>query len=180
MFDSLWSRGLSMKFSRQEYGSGLSFPSPGDLPNPSSCNAGRFFTVWASREVENEERSCSVLPRNQCRVLTYLLTFPFSSQAAVTVMIVIYIPGVFSYIRRGKEQFLFSKNCAYVFRFVWQWPGGLVQEVHCLALLGTFWGLEQPPGQLCQKHLKGYAYHSHLGQVTRNGKQVARKKSLRS
>ena len=25
---------LSMKFSRQEYWSGLSFPSPGDLPNP--------------------------------------------------------------------------------------------------------------------------------------------------
>ena len=24
----------SMEFSRQEYGSGLSFPSPGDLPNP--------------------------------------------------------------------------------------------------------------------------------------------------
>ena len=25
---------LSMGFSRQEYGSGLPFPSPGDLPNP--------------------------------------------------------------------------------------------------------------------------------------------------
>jgi len=25
---------LSMRFSRQEYWSGLSFPSPGDLPNP--------------------------------------------------------------------------------------------------------------------------------------------------
>ena len=25
---------LSMEFSRQEYGSGLPFPSPGDLPNP--------------------------------------------------------------------------------------------------------------------------------------------------
>ena len=25
---------LSMEFSRQEYWSGLSFPSPGDLPNP--------------------------------------------------------------------------------------------------------------------------------------------------
>ena len=41
---------LSMRFSRQEYCSGLSFPSPGDLPNsgiPScvSCLAGRFFTT---------------------------------------------------------------------------------------------------------------------------------------
>ena len=41
---------LSMKFSRQEYWSGLPFPSPGDLPNPwikpmSPALAGRFFTT---------------------------------------------------------------------------------------------------------------------------------------
>ena len=41
---------LSIGFSRQEYGSGLPFPSPGDLPNPgiepaSSALAGRFFTT---------------------------------------------------------------------------------------------------------------------------------------
>ena len=40
---------LSMKFSRQEYWSGLPFPPPGDLPNPetelaSPALAGRFFT----------------------------------------------------------------------------------------------------------------------------------------
>ena len=40
---------LSMGFSRQEYWSGLPFPSPGDLPNPGveplvSCSAGGFFT----------------------------------------------------------------------------------------------------------------------------------------
>ena len=40
----------SMGFSRQEYWSGLSFPSPGDLPDPrfkpgDSYIAGRFFTV---------------------------------------------------------------------------------------------------------------------------------------
>ena len=40
---------LSMGFSRQEYWSGLPFPSPGDLPNPgikpaSPALAGRFFT----------------------------------------------------------------------------------------------------------------------------------------
>ena len=43
---------LSIGFSRQEYGSGLPFPSPGDLPNPgieprSPAFAGRFFTDWA-------------------------------------------------------------------------------------------------------------------------------------
>ena len=63
---------LSMGFSRQEYWSGLPFPSPGDLPDPgikpaspalafrdkaatqgltqASCIAGRFFTIWATRE----------------------------------------------------------------------------------------------------------------------------------
>ena len=44
---------LSMEFSRQEYWSGLPFPSPGDLPNPGtelpspvslSYTAGGFFT----------------------------------------------------------------------------------------------------------------------------------------
>ena len=45
---------LSMGFSRQEYWSGLPFPFPGDLPDPGiepvSCTAGRFFTIWATRE----------------------------------------------------------------------------------------------------------------------------------
>ena len=41
---------LSMEFSRQEYWSGLPFPSPGNLPNPGikpriSCIAGRFFST---------------------------------------------------------------------------------------------------------------------------------------
>ena len=41
---------LSMGFARQEYWSGLSFPSPGDLPNPgiepgSPALEGRFFTT---------------------------------------------------------------------------------------------------------------------------------------
>ena len=46
---------LSMGFSRQEYWGGLPCPPPGDLPNPriepgSPALAGRFFTVWATRE----------------------------------------------------------------------------------------------------------------------------------
>ena len=41
---------LSMEFTRQEYWSGLPFPSPGNLPDPgiepvSSALAGRFFTA---------------------------------------------------------------------------------------------------------------------------------------
>ena len=46
---------LSMGFPRQEYWSGLPFPPPEDLPDRriepgSSCMAGRFFTIWATRE----------------------------------------------------------------------------------------------------------------------------------
>ena len=41
---------LFMEFSRQEYWSGLPFPSPGDLPNPEikpqfPSTTGRFFTI---------------------------------------------------------------------------------------------------------------------------------------
>ena len=44
---------LSMEFSREEYGSGFPFPTPGDLPNPgiepaapaSPALAGGFFTT---------------------------------------------------------------------------------------------------------------------------------------
>ena len=47
---------LSKGFTKQEYWSGLPFPSPGDLPDQGredrvSCIAGRFFTNWAMREV---------------------------------------------------------------------------------------------------------------------------------
>ena len=64
-YPTLWDTcqaSLSMEFSRQEYWSGLPFPSPGDLPIPGikprssalhadSCIAGRFFTVWAINTV---------------------------------------------------------------------------------------------------------------------------------
>ena len=45
----------SMEFSRQEYWSGLPFPSPGDLPDPgvesgSPALQADDFTIWATRE----------------------------------------------------------------------------------------------------------------------------------
>ena len=48
---------LFMGFSRQEYWSGLLFPSPRDLPNPgieprSPALVGRFFTFYAAREAQ--------------------------------------------------------------------------------------------------------------------------------
>ena len=58
-----------MGFSRQEYWSGLPFPSPEDLPNPGieprgtqvSHVVGRRFTVWATREVKGRWA-----PKNWC------------------------------------------------------------------------------------------------------------------
>ena len=46
---------LSMEFTRQEYWSGLPFPSPGNLPDPgiepvSPALAGRFFTAEPPRK----------------------------------------------------------------------------------------------------------------------------------
>ena len=57
--DSLWPHGhqtpLSMGFSRQEYWSGLPFPSPGNFPtqgsNPGLPHCSRRFTIWATRQV---------------------------------------------------------------------------------------------------------------------------------
>ena len=54
---------LSMEFSRQEYWSGVPFPSPGDLPDPgikpwSPAYEGGFFTFWATREAQNLEYNC--------------------------------------------------------------------------------------------------------------------------
>ena len=51
---ALWAP-LSMGFSRQEYWTGLPFPSPGDLPNPrtqpmSPALAGRLFTTKPPRK----------------------------------------------------------------------------------------------------------------------------------
>ena len=64
VYDSLWPHGpiahqalWSMEFSKQEYWSGLPFPSLGDLPNPGtepvSHIAGRLLTMWATREAQS-------------------------------------------------------------------------------------------------------------------------------
>ena len=50
---------LSIAFSRQEYWSGLPFPSPGDVPDPSLPSpalTGRFFTTRATWEAR--PRAC--------------------------------------------------------------------------------------------------------------------------
>ena len=55
---------LSMGFSRQEYWSGLPFPSSGDLPFPgielgSSALQTGSFTIWATREAIGWHHACA-------------------------------------------------------------------------------------------------------------------------
>ena len=57
---------LSMEFSRQKYWSGLSFPSPGDLPDPgikpvSPALAGGFFPTEPPVQCSSVAQSCPTL-----------------------------------------------------------------------------------------------------------------------
>ena len=49
----------SMEFSRQEYWSGLSFPSPGDLPNP-GIEPGSSALQADSLPSESQKKLCNV------------------------------------------------------------------------------------------------------------------------
>ena len=61
---------LSMEFSRQEYWSGLPFPTPGNLPDPvikpaslmSPALAGRFFTTNTIWEAQDFQRTILNVP----------------------------------------------------------------------------------------------------------------------
>ena len=51
---------LSMEFSRQEYSSGLPFPSPGDLPNPGILNPGLLHWQTDSEPPGKPQLSLSI------------------------------------------------------------------------------------------------------------------------
>ena len=62
---------LSMEFSKEEYWSGLPFPTPGDLPNPgiepaSPALAGRFFSIEPP-----EKPVCMLIPILNSEALKY-------------------------------------------------------------------------------------------------------------
>ena len=56
---------LSTEFPRQEYRSGLPFPSTEDLPDPGTepvyCLADGYFTVWPTREVQSHHNAKYIL-----------------------------------------------------------------------------------------------------------------------
>ena len=65
---------LSMEFSKQEYWSGLSFPSPGDLPNPGIEPGSPALQVDSSLIGPTGKPIINVLPLNYKYILCYLLS----------------------------------------------------------------------------------------------------------
>ena len=70
---------LSMGFPRQEYWSGLPFPSPGDLPDPGIENAspvspalaGRFFVCWPTWEANLRTTTRRISRRMELELTVY-------------------------------------------------------------------------------------------------------------
>ena len=58
----------SKGFSRREYWCGLPFPSPGGLPDPGISHiVGRYFTIWATREVHHVITQSKHIRSHACR-----------------------------------------------------------------------------------------------------------------
>ena len=83
---------LSMGFSKQEYWSGLSFPAPGDLPNPgiepaslmASALAGEFFstsTTWEAPKLPMQNKQIFKVAVGCMQVTDESLSSHFLSQA---------------------------------------------------------------------------------------------------
>ena len=78
---------LSMGFSRQEYWSGLPFPSPGDLPSPgikptsliSPALAGRFFTTSTKKDPNDPDNHDGVITDLEPDVLECKVKWPLWS-----------------------------------------------------------------------------------------------------
>ena len=89
---------LSTGFSRQEYWDGLLCPSPKDLPNPgmeprSPASAGKFFTVWATREaLETRSSLIQPLKRNKNYVTVEVLIIITMATIHKSIKIACYTP----------------------------------------------------------------------------------------
>ena len=86
LLDGVRQAPLSMGFPKQEYGSGLPFPTPGDLPDPgiklaslvSPALAGKFFTtVPPSYLLHKIQFTLDRPPKNRL-MPSFLLSFPSS------------------------------------------------------------------------------------------------------
>ena len=90
-----WTAPLSMGFSRQEYWSGLPFPSPGDLPDPGI--EPRSPTLYADA-LPSEPTNFLVIHYSSIRKLIHLLN-PWKDNQIRTVILeshIILIPYIIS------------------------------------------------------------------------------------
>ena len=111
---------LSMEFSRQEYWNGLSFPTPGDLPNVgteyvslSPALSGRFFitgppgkqkTPWLLPNFGNYELSCyKDVCTSFCTVIHFQLLWGYTKEHN-------------SWIWYGNSKFSFARNRQTIFQ----------------------------------------------------------------
>ena len=82
----------SVEFSRQEYWSGLPFPSPGELPHPgtepasllSPALAGGFFTTRATRRPDKHLKQWLLNPVGQPSKLERVFKYKFSDSTVIS------------------------------------------------------------------------------------------------
>ena len=142
---------FSMEFSRQEYRSGLSFPSPGNLPEPTqvSCITGVFFTVWATKCAKPitkpvtrlKQHKLSSKPREwRIRDLVCQLT-PHEGATKARFLNVVLMRGRHMYWFFGKRRGSPCTLGCYLFFCLWSGVCYLVCQqhaniLHCIISLG--------------------------------------------
>ena len=108
-----------MEFSRQEYWSGLPFPSPGDHPNPGIkprfLHAGRFFTSWATWEF-NSSLICHIY--SLTLLFIYLFIFSMFRLVALFSNLVISFKLLPSLAFSIKACALYVPRCLCIFFFL--------------------------------------------------------------
>ena len=116
---------LSMGFSRQEYWSGVPFPSPGDLSNPGFVSriAGRHFTIWATLKKRKIKQIAQCLMWQEVKKV---LIPPLPWKTTVKSPGIIYLRNGTKKCSRQWEQLLLQRGI----------PGRLLQPIQ--------WGTGEP------------------------------------
>ena len=96
MFNSWQPQGLSMEFSRQEYWSGLPFPSPGDLPGPGIKSGSPALQADSlTPELPGKPGMNDIKPDNNLHIFLHSFTLSSDKDKLVLVLQISY----FSIIR---------------------------------------------------------------------------------
>ena len=147
---------LSIGLSKQEYWSGLPFPSPGDLPDPGikprvSCIAGRFFTVWASREGQTYHYS----------YIFFILRCHFFSKYVERTCISRLLYLYMCYHETNGKLF-FIMYAMGIISYYWLFASMVVQMVKCLPAIWETWfqslGWEDPLEKEMATHSSALAW----------------------